>query len=120
MSTADMVRLDSGMAGLSLAVCAIPAIVFSFFLRGRLLLSLFGVAVQTEEGQPAGRARCLGRAVARWGLFLLFAPFLLIPSLFFLVLFGLWAPVLGAAIIGLLHPDRGLPDLLAGTYLVPR
>ena len=113
-------RLSTGVAGLLLTVCAIPAIIFAFFLRGGLLFYLFGVAVQTEEGRPAGRARCFGRAVAAWGLFLLYAPFLPLQSAFFVVLLGLWAPVLGAAIIALVNPERGIPDFLAGTCLVPR
>jgi hypothetical protein len=127
LGAVDRMRLVTGVASLSVTVFyAIPAIIFAFVLRGGLLFSLFGVAVQTEEGRPAGRARCFGRAVAAWGLFFLFAPFLMplqsaFSSIFFVVLLGLWIPVLGAAaIIALVKPERGIPDVLAGTYLVPR
>jgi len=124
MGAFDTMRLATTTAGVVLTVCAIPASIFAFFLRGGLLFSLFGVAVQTEEGRAAGRARCFGRAAAAWGLFLLFAPFLLLQStflsMFFVVLLGLWTPVLGAAIIAVVNPERGIPDVLAGTCLVPR
>jgi len=109
-------------AAAPLALFAVLALPMAVLLRGGLLFSLCGIAVQAADGEPASRARCLLRALCAWaplwpmvvdwrGLARLnTVP---IPALILL------AMVAGAA-YALWRPERGLPDLLAGTRLVPR
>jgi eukaryotic-like serine/threonine-protein kinase len=86
--------------------------------------SIFRLAVVDSEGERAGRGTLLRRWAIVW--LPLFVPGALIallwakgfPSAAFiagLVIFALW---IGAAIHAVLHPNRGLHDRLAGTWVV--
>ena len=108
-----------------------------------------GFALQTTNGKPANRLRCVIRSVFAWLPFALFFPALAAAGLLgfapnaavyrqsegllnsTLLLHGyanvLWIVeiVLGCLVVaGMIYaiarPQRGLPDLLAGTCLVPK
>lgn len=105
-----------------MAFFSAPAIIFAFLFRGSALLYLFGIAIQTGEGDKANRWRCLLRSIAAWSLLL--PPFLVIAAghesignKLLLLLTPLAA--LGAA-YSIVRPERGIPDRIAGTCLVPR
>jgi uncharacterized RDD family membrane protein YckC len=123
-----------------LAFIAPAGLALAAFLRGGLAFSMMDVAVQRSDGMPAGRWRCLARASVAWGPALVMAwwlgvlryPLALLeretalrsihavvdgPSLLAA------APgllMIAGAVIALWRPDRGLPDAIAGTHLVPR
>jgi len=109
----------------------------------------FGFVVQTETGKPAGRLRCAARSFFVWSPFAAFFPVLLLigfsgfaPSatrhwatqgvMTSIVLLQGFAPVLllvevvlaaaliGGAIYSVACPSKGIPDLLARTWLMPR
>jgi eukaryotic-like serine/threonine-protein kinase len=106
-----------------LGLLGVVAVMSSPWLRGGPVLYLFGLTLQRQDGRRVGRLRALLRTVLAW-----------LPFIVALVLTGLevpWTPLtpLGAplalaALAGLawavVHPDRGIPDLLADTRLVPR
>lgn len=109
----------------------------------------FGLVVQTETGKPASRLRCAARAFFAWLPFAAFFPVLLLIGLLgfvpnatrhwetqgvmtsILLLEG-FAPVLlrvevflaaaliAGAIYAVARPSKGIPDLLARTWLMPR
>lgn len=108
-----------------LGVLSIPAVILSVFLRGGLLLRLFGMAVRTRDGRRAARSRCALRALASWGPFV---PYMPLPGLLFgaslldkpvLALLPLAIGAVGLIVIAF-RPARSIPDLIAGTVLVPR
>jgi uncharacterized RDD family membrane protein YckC len=110
---------------------------------------IFGLVVQTADGKPAGRFRCAARSFFAWLPFAAFLPLLLAmgwsgyapqasrywetqgPLMATVFLQG-YAPVLvgveialasvliGGAIYAVAYPARGVPDILAGTWLMPR
>jgi hypothetical protein len=97
-----------------------------------LFLRLLGVAAVRRDGSKAARLRLLGRTLLAWSLCCIGAPLLLalwltsLPGLQSGVPVLVWA--LGVLAVLMLvslaaavwRPARGLPDLLAGTWLVPR
>ena len=102
---------------------ALPALVAALLFRGGLVLRALGVAVVRHDGAPAGRLRLIWRGGLAWSpTFVIFvvALGLLRP------LGPLWATVppllllAGLTVWSLLLPERGWPDRLAGTWLVPR
>jgi hypothetical protein len=114
-----------------LAMLSIPALLLAPLLRGGLLLRLTGIAVQTVHGDPAGRVRCLGRALIAWSPCLSFAVILLIALLVgvpipggeagrIVMALALSGIALAGAVSAVARPERGLADRLAGTFLVPR
>jgi len=107
------------LAGLALVdFLSLPA-------RGTVSHSIFRLAVVSAGGEPATRARLLGRwavvwlplllptSLAVWGL-PRGAPFALACALVPLLL---W---IVAAVYAVVHPHRGLHDHLAGTWVVRR
>jgi eukaryotic-like serine/threonine-protein kinase len=99
------------------------AVVLSPWLRAGPALHLLGLTLQRADGARVGRGRAVLRAALAW------APFF--------VALGLdtaefrWTPlspagllIVSTAVVGVawavLHPDRGVADLLARTRLVPR
>jgi hypothetical protein len=106
------------------SLVALPAIVFAVLLRGGLIFRLSGIALQTSDGRRAGRVRCLCRALLVWSPFLVLFP--VFPGLGLNPIAGaVPLPVLvPAAVAGfvyaLVRPERGVPDLIVGTYLVPK
>ncbi len=115
-------------ATIFLGFIAIPALIFSFLLRGGALLHLFGIKVQTETGEKASRIRCLLRALVAWSPCLLFTPrfgFGILrqgpplassPS----VQLTITVIVLVGAIFSVVNPERGIQDRITRTHLVPR
>lgn len=106
-----------------LAFLSIPAVIFAFALRGGVLFRILGISLQTVDGRRASRFRCFLRATAAWSIFplVLFIQtevikdpenlvFMLVPLLL----------VVGAVVYSVVKPERGIQDILAGTYLVPR
>jgi hypothetical protein len=124
-------QLERGLpfgACVVLGCLAIPAFLLSVFLRGGLLIRLFGMSVQMEDGRKAPRYRCALRALATWGMFLLCLP---VPPFSYLnhplsLSTSPWVASLPLAIgvSGLIwaavRPARGISDLIAGTVLVPK
>jgi hypothetical protein len=111
--------MGSTMLGIPLfviAALAVPALILAPIVRGGALLALFGMSLQTLDGQRAGRLRSLLRAVVVWAPFVLFRlwqPWAVVHVVFPLVL------VTGVAYT-LARPGRGIADLIVGTHLVPR
>ncbi len=87
--------------------------------------SIFRLAVVNAKGKPADRSHLLARWAIVWlPLFLpmVFVAQLLktdeaIASISVLVLLLLW---ISAAVYAVIHPNRGLQDRLAGTWVVRR
>jgi uncharacterized RDD family membrane protein YckC len=114
--SASLWGLVLGFLLFGIAPLAIPALILAPIARGGALLWLFGMSLQTLDGRRAGRGRSLLRAVVVWAPFVLFQlwqPWAAFHVVFPLVLaIGLVSP--------LVRPDRGIPDLIVGTCLVPR
>jgi hypothetical protein len=115
---------------LVLLLSAIAAVLSALLFPGGLLLRWLGLAVVARGGSDVTRFRAAWRAIVAWSPILLLwlyvwarAPGGREP---FEALSSLWAPAAAAAaaIAGaawaIVHPARGLPDRLTGTWLVPR
>ena len=92
----------------SVAPLAIPALILAPFFRGGALLALFGMRLQTLDGQRASRLRSLLRAAVVWAPFVAFcfwAPWVVLHVAFPLVL------AIGCG-FALARPERGIPDLI--------
>lgn len=120
--------LAMGYGQMLLLVIA-PGWLAALLFRGGLMLLIFGVVVVNRDGSRASRGR------VGWRGTLIALPFLLLPFLF-----GIGGALLGIqgnllltvvmsstvivlatlAVMSALLPERGLPDRLAGTWLVPR
>jgi uncharacterized RDD family membrane protein YckC len=111
-----------------LGCLSIPAFLLSVILRGGLLIRLFGMSMRMRDGRKSPRYRCALRALATWGIFMLCLPF---PPFSYLnhplsLSTSPWVASLplAIAIVGLIYaavrPARGIPDLIAGTVLVPK
>jgi len=109
-------RLSLTASGAGLIGSSVLGLVWAVALRSGLWLRAFGVAVVTPDGKEVSRLRAVWRALLAWSW---------VPAQL------LWAghavPVVliaAAKLVGLFyaadHPERGIQDRLAGTYLVPR
>ena len=135
-------RIGPSVVPASVLDIALPAVLGFCFLGGPVFRFL-GIEVRRADGRPAGRLRCAWRNVVAWLPMLVsnaWLPVLLVQpdavaiepgtevlleSLFLLLFFMCAAscvmvPALFAVIYGVLRPQRGIPDLLARTCLVPR
>jgi hypothetical protein len=120
--------LTPHLVTITLALISIPAILCAVVLRGGALLYVFGMTVQTADGRPASRWRCLARALVAWSFspVCVLLPFfsgssrwdLSFSNLPFSILPG--AVALIAAIFSVVNPPRGIPDFISRTHLVPR
>jgi len=102
---------------------ALPAMMAALFFRGGLVLLAFGLAVVRKDGLPASRIRVFWRSLLTWApLFILPAAAALLNPLAWPILTSVLAILLvgGLTVWSTLLPDRGIPDRLAGTRLVPR
>jgi len=110
--------------------------------------NFFGFALQTTSGKPASRWRCAARSFFAWLPFAVFSPLVglmaflghapyakayfasrgLATTTFWLQGYvgGIWMvdmALAGLIVLGTIYavvkPERGLPDILAGTCLVP-
>jgi hypothetical protein len=96
----------------------VAAVALTPFFGSGLLLYLSGITLQRNDGGKAGWTRCVLRSLVAWAPLLACLLRLRQPlGPVDLVLFGLAA---AGTIYAVIHPQRGLPDLVAGTRLVPR
>ncbi len=102
---------------------AVPGLIAALAFRGGLTLLLTGQTFVCNTGSKASRLRVLGRAAIIW------MPWFGITILYHLtvnryrwstsLILSLIVVYVLAMIVSLLLPDRGIPDRLAGTYLIP-
>jgi hypothetical protein len=82
------------------------------------MLRAFNISIQTEAGRRPGRLRCCLRAVVA------FAPFILTTLTGMRSSQTVNTLLVGAAFAGWLYGivkrERGIPDIVARTHLVPR
>jgi hypothetical protein len=112
---------------IAFAMLAPLAFLAAVLTRGGLLFRGLGIAVVGPDGREAGWGRALLRSALAWSPGLLFwtLPLLrrvtALPEIPFTVSGGalLTLLVVGGT-VSILRPDRGIPDLLAGTRLVRR
>ena len=122
-----------------LTLVAVFALLAALLFKEGILMRSFGIAVVTRTGWEASRLRALGRGLVAW------LPLMALLVLLFRssVVAGLQAgsgisdgwqrhPIaivaiaalgvlfLGGGLWAALHPERGLQDRIAGTWLVPR
>ena len=109
----SLASVYGGMAGLF-------GIAGSVFGTGPLF-RLFGMAIQTADGHKASRLRCLLRATIAWSpfVFLALLVWILRASAEPVVLFFISAILLLAIFDNARTPECGIPDILAGTRIVP-
>jgi hypothetical protein len=118
------------------AILAVVGVLVTYLFRGPLFW-LSGITLQTRDGSRASRARHLARAAAEWAPFLIFLPTPAQPSLWLIskpwwfggggpwipsvwLLAMPWTLAIWGTVMALVRPARGIPDLIVGTYLVPR
>jgi eukaryotic-like serine/threonine-protein kinase len=109
-------------AALAIYVC-IPALVAALLFRGGLVLLAARVTFVRKDGRRASRLRVFWRALVAWspvllGLFLVGMLKVLLSLFVASAAAGLF--VCALTILSLALPDRGLPERLSGTWLVPR
>jgi len=127
-TAAILLRGVAPMIGLPWLALAIFALVMAAILGTGPLFRAFEMSLQTHDGRKAGRVRCVVRAAVAWfpgvplGLWFL-APFLGLrflrvePSL--PLLLAMIVIAFAGLIYNLIRPERGIPDIIAGTYLMP-
>jgi hypothetical protein len=116
------------LALIPLVITGLVSLVTAPVFRGGLSFKLLGLAVVRDDGSPASRWRCLGRAAIAWSI-----PLLIVPLIFEVGSLDLlpkeaegWATLLGIALMlvgvawAVRYPSRGPQDRLAGTWIVPR
>ena len=115
-----------------IAIASVLTVLLTWAFRGPLF-RMGGISLQTRDGSRAGRARHLVRAVIVWAPFLMFLPTSVSPARWSIsdswwlpdvtwpwILALPWLLGLAGIVVALARPSRGIPDLIAGTYLVPR
>jgi hypothetical protein len=120
----EMIQVNLTLAvAFLLFYAALPAMIAALAFRGGLVLLVCGVGVVRKDGRPASRIRVFWRSVLTWGIFIPAAAGAIrlnpvawpteTAVLVVLMMAGLtvWSTLL---------PDRGIPDRLSGTRLVPR
>jgi hypothetical protein len=118
------VRLSAIVA---LCATAILALIMAVLLRGGFTFRTFGTAVTTASGADVSRIRAGARALVAWS-----------PALLLVVLPRVWhglatntgggvALPVGTVLVmiaggafAILRPERGIPDQVTGTWLVPK
>jgi len=96
------------------------AVLVGIALRGGATMRMFGILLRDGRGRRAGRLRCGLRSLCAWSpLLVLLVPAQAYGSAWGAVLVAFALLGLGAA-YAIWRPTRGLPDLLAGTWLAPR
>ena len=112
------------MATALFALVAVPGLVCSLLFRGGLLLCVFGLAVVNGDGTRASRLRAFWRSIITWSPLVLWPLLLLllkVSGLGIMMSVSLALALLVAVMTcSALLPQRGIPDRIAGTYLVPR
>ncbi len=94
------------------------AIVLALLLRGPLLLHMFGIGVARLDGMPAARWRCGLRSLVAWSPLVVYR---FVPDGTPVAVRVMLATIaLGGVIYAVMVPERGVPDRVAGTVLVPK
>jgi eukaryotic-like serine/threonine-protein kinase len=121
----EMLRVNLVLAvGYLLLYVAIPSMIAALAFRGGLALRVCGVGVVRKDGRAASRIRVFWRSVLTWGMLFIPAaagaiwlnPFDWRTGTMVLVILMM----AGLTVWSTLLPDRGIPDRLSGTRLVPR
>ena len=124
-SARGLLAIAGFFAAAGTIMMAIPGLLSALFFRGGLLFRVLGIAVATDRG-PASRTRAFWRAVIAWSPAALSGLALGISEepmqhAGWLIVQGI---SVGIFVVGIAyavrHPQRGLQDRLAGTWLVPR
>jgi hypothetical protein len=111
--------VEAAHAFSGMGVFGIAAVVLALILRGPPLLHLAGISVAQTDGVPAGRVRSALRSLVAW------APWIAL----FIVARGtpplaveIALAALGIVAVGysFLHAERGVPDRVMQTVLVPK
>jgi hypothetical protein len=89
-------------------------------LRGGLTPRLFGMLLRERRGRRAGRLRCALRSLCAWSPVLLMLVPASNPTLAWAGVIGAYALFALGAAYAIWRPARGLPDLVAGTWIAPR
>jgi serine/threonine protein kinase len=114
---------------MGIAVATIFPIVLSVFLRGSLMFSVGRISLLTLDGRHASYGRSMVRALAVWAPFFFAGLLMLIvgpgaprdrPATVLVIVAAACTIAIGGALYSLLVPQRGLPDVIAGTHLVPK
>jgi len=101
----------------------IPALIAALLFRGGLVLLVTGVTFVRRDGLRASRLRVFWRALVAWSPVVLGAVLAVTLKPVFGIFGGALAAMMltgGLAILSIALPKRGLADLLAGTWPVPR
>lgn len=111
------------LMGSLLMYASIPAVVAAIAFRGGILLAILGLVVVDRNGKPASRLRMAWRSIVAWGTIPLYI--MMVLPLVPLIGQGPAAAVclslfFGIYLLSVLLPERGIPDRLAGTWLVMR
>ena len=117
------VLIASGTA----AIVAVLGLAGAFLSRGGFTLRAFGSTVVTRDGRDASRSRALARALVAWSPMLAWiaivrvTPKIQETNVALAVLYTVLPLVLAAgALWAWRHPERGIQDRAAGTWVVPR
>lgn len=105
----------------TLFYAAIPAWLTAIAFRGGLFLAMLGLVVVDQQGRPVSRWRMLWRSIIAWGTIPLYVwlAMSLIPVFGQAIAASIALSLfLGLYLLSPLLPARGIPDRLAGTYLV--
>jgi hypothetical protein len=106
------------LGGIGELACALLGVLWAVVLRGGFWLRALGIAVVTGDGAEASRWRAASRATLTW----LWVPAQLMASVHggAVLRLTIWAVTVIVFSWAGDHPERGLQDRMAGTYLVPR
>lgn len=114
-----------------LIVVGVISTICAFVFRDGPSFRALRIAIVTADGQPVSRWRAVSRAVAAWGPIWLLSigivndtALIINPAVSAFLRGPVPAPALLALLLGgigiaILTPERGVPDRLVGTYLVP-
>ncbi|MBK7642368.1 MAG: protein kinase [Planctomycetes bacterium] len=114
----------SRVLGKCAVVWMVLALLGGLILRGGLTLRVFGMLLRDARGRRAGALRCSLRSFVAWSPLLLW----ILPRFFQpLGALATWSSIVGSmgllalgAAFAIWRPRRGLPDLVAGTWIAPR
>lgn len=116
-----LMALITFLAVATIMYAAIPAWIAAVGFRGGLFLAMLGLVAVDKNGRRASRLRMAWRTIAAWAAvpLLLALALLLIPLLGQGLAAGISLSLFAALfLLSPLLPVRGIPDRLAGTYLV--
>ena len=113
--------------GGALVFVAVLGLLSAVIFRGGLTFRGLGAMLVTADGAPAGRLRALGRALVAWSPLIpwtitaTMTPEVQRTTAFVVFLqAGFLSVLVAGAVWAWRHPSRGLQDMIAGTWIVPR